>query len=90
MSFLEANSWWRCPDCNTENVQQLTFFTSYKIKEYPLDTWTLEECENCKHNFYVDITEPSPYCFKLDRGRCKNDYIKDMVLKADYSKLTIL
>jgi hypothetical protein len=89
MSWVEAFSYWRCPNCNHENTYSLAWKELYRFKEYPHDTWTKETCDNCGKEYYVDITEPNPYCFRMNRGKCKNDYVRDMVVDIN-EKLTLV
>ena len=86
--WIEHYSHWRCPDCQQENVYSLYWQPRYKFEEFPDDTYTKEVCEKCGKQYYVNTREPNPYCFKMNRGKCKNDYIKDMVLSVE-EKLTI-
>lgn len=89
MSMCDIFSWWRCPNCQQENRYNLTWQHFYKFKEFPDDTYSKEVCDNCKKEYYVNSREPNPYCFRMTRGECKNDYIKDMVLGVN-EKLTIV
>lgn len=73
-------SYWRCPSCDCENEYNLTWQHFYKFKELPDDEYSKEVCRNCSKEYYVDSTEPSPFVFRINKGKCKNDYIKDMVL----------
>ncbi len=89
MSMCDWYSCWRCPNCQKENVYSLSWQHYYKFKEFPDDVYSKEVCKNCMKEYYVNPTEPNPYCFKMTRGECKNDYIKDMVLDVN-EKLTIV
>lgn len=61
----------------------------FEFKEYPKEEYSRERCEYCGKEYYVSSSEPNPYCFRMDRGACKNDYIKNLVLDVD-DKLTIV
>lgn len=89
MSMFDIYSYWRCPSCNHENIYNLTWQHFYRFKELPDDEYSKETCNNCGKEYYVDATEPNPCVFRMSRGRCKNDYVKDMVLDVD-AKLTIV
>lgn len=88
MSWIEIWSYWRCPNCRQENTYSLSWQDIYKFKEFPDDTYSKEVCHSCKKEYYVNSREPNPYCFRMDKGKCKNDYIRDMVLDVN-EKLTI-
>jgi hypothetical protein len=60
-----------------------------EFKEIPNEEYSKEKCSNCGKEYYVNSNEPNPYCFKMDKGKCKNDYIKNMVLSTD-EKLTVV
>ena len=89
MSWSDIFSYWRCPSCEHENEYNLTWQHFYRFKELPDDVYSKESCELCGTEYYVDSTEPNPSVFRMNRGRCKNDYVKDMVLSLD-SNLTII
>ena len=87
--MCDIYSHWRCPRCNNENEYNLTWQHFYKFKELPDDEYSKEECKNCGKEYYVNSREPNPYCFRMDKGKCKNDYIKNMVFDIN-EKLTII
>ena len=89
MSWVDEFSYWRCPNCDSENKYNLTWQHFYKFKELPDDDYSKEICECCGKEYYVDRTEPNPFVFRMNRGLCKNDYVKDMVLDIDCG-LTII
>ena len=89
MSWVDIFSYWRCPNCDHENEYNLTWQHFYKFKELPDDEYSKETCKNCGKEYYVDSTEPSPFVFRMNRGLCKNDYVKDMVLDVN-KNLTIV
>lgn len=89
MSMYDVFSYWRCPKCNHENEYNLTWQHFYKFKELPNERYSKEECENCGKEYYVNEREPNPYVFRMNRGKCKNDYIKNMVIDTD-EKLTVV
>lgn len=89
MSWIDVFSYWRCPNCGRENRYNLTWQHFYQFKELPDDKYSKETCGHCGREYYVDETEPNPLCFRMDRGRCKNDYVKDMVLDVN-ANLTIV
>ena len=89
MSFVDVFSYWRCPNCQQENEYNLTWQHFYEFAEYPNEKHSKEKCSHCGKEYYVSETEPNPYCFRMNRGRCKNDYIRDLVLSID-EKLTIV
>lgn len=89
MSWCDIWSYWRCPNCNNENRYNLTWQHFMEFKEIPHEKYSKERCDHCGKEYYVNNKEPNPYCFKMDRGKCKNDYIKDMVISFD-EKLTII
>lgn len=89
MSWVDVWSSWRCPNCQQENTYSLSWQHFYEFKEFPDDFYSKEVCRNCKKEYYVNAREPNPYCFRMNRGKCKNDYIKDMVLDIN-EKLTIV
>lgn len=89
MSICDIISYWRCPYCGQENSYNLTWQHFFKFKEIPNEAYSKEKCEHCGKEYYVSETEPNPYCFKMDRGRCKNDYVKDLVIDTN-EKLTII
>lgn len=88
MSQCDINSYWRCPNCSTENKYNLTWQHYYVFNEMPNNEYSKEKCSCCGKEYYVDKSEPNPYCFRMNRGRCKNDYIKDMVIEIN-TNLTI-
>lgn len=88
MSFCDVYSYWRCPNCETENEYNLTWQHFYMFKEIPDEPYSKEKCACCGKEYYVNAKEPNPYCFRMDRGKCKNDYIKNMVIDTNES-LTI-
>jgi len=89
MSWVDVFSYWRCPNCEHENKYNLTWQHFYKFAEFPNDEHSREACENCGKEYYVDSKEPNPLVFRMNRGRCKNDYVKDMVLDVN-EKLTVV
>lgn len=89
MSWCDVYSYWRCPNCSHENKYNLTWQHFMEFKEIPNEEYSKEKCSNCGKEYYVNNTEPNPYCFKMDKGKCKNDYIKNMVLSTD-EKLTVV
>ena len=82
MSMCDVFSCWRCPNCDQENVYNLTWQHFYEFKELHGE-FSKEKCKYCGEEYYVSSSEPNPCCFRMDRGRCKNDYIKDLVLSLD-------
>lgn len=88
MSLCDVFSYWRCPSCEHENEYNLTWQHYYKFKEID-GYYSKETCRNCGKEYWVDSSEPNPFVFRMNRGRCKNDYIKDMVLDTN-EKLTIV
>lgn len=80
MSFCDMYSYWRCPSCQNENVYSLTWQHFYEFHELPEEIYSKEKCAHCGKEYYVNSSEPNPYCFKAYRGKCKNDYIKNMVI----------
>ena len=89
MSMCDIYSCWRCPNCQQENEYNLTWQHFYKFKEFPDDEYSKEKCYHCGKEYYVNSREPNPYCFRMNRGKCKNDYVKDMVLDIN-DKLTVI
>ena len=89
MSAVDIFSWWRCPNCDHANKYNLTWQHFYEFKEIPDEPYSKEKCVKCGKEYYVSSTEPNPYCFRMDRGPCKNDYVKDLVLDTNL-KLTIV
>jgi hypothetical protein len=89
MSWDDIFSYWRCPNCRQENVYNLTWQYFYEFKEVPNESYSKEKCNHCGKEYYVSDTEPNPYCFRMNRGKCKNDYIRDLVLDVN-EKLTIV
>lgn len=89
MSLVESYSYWRCPGCEIENKQRLTWKHVLKFKEIPDEEYSIEKCSNCGKEYYVNLSDPNPYCFKMNRGPCKNDYVKNLVIDAN-EKLTIV
>lgn len=89
MSLFESYSYWRCPKCGKENKQTLIWKRFYKFKEFETEEYSKEECEHCGKEYYVSKGEPNIYCFKTNKGRCKNDYIKNMVIDIN-TKVTIV
>ena len=89
MSWYDIWSYWRCPNCEQENRYNLTWQCFYEFKEIPNEKYSKEKCNHCGKEYYVNSNEPNPYCFKMDKGKCKNDYIKDFVIDTD-EKLTII
>lgn len=89
ISWADIFNYWRCPNCQHENEYNLTWQHFYEFDEYPNEGHSKETCSNCGKEYYVSETEPNPYCFRMDRGRCKNDYVRDLVLSVD-EKLTIV
>lgn len=89
MSMTDIYSWWRCPNCQEPNRYNLTWQHFYKFAELPNDRYSKEKCQYCGKEYYVDATEPGYWCFRLTKGPCKNDYVRDMVLDLD-TKLTII
>ena len=89
MSWVDVFSYWRCPNCSTENEYNLTWQHYFEFKEVPGEEYSKEKCSCCGKEYYVNNKEPNPYCFRMNKGRCKNDYIKDMVLDTS-EPLTII
>lgn len=89
MSWCDIYSYWRCPNCNNENRYNLTWQHFYKFKELPNEEYSKEKCNHCGKEYYVNSNEPNPYCFKMNKGKCKNDYIKNMVVDIN-EKLTLV
>ena len=87
MSQCDIFSYWRCPNCRQENEYNLTWQHFFEFSEI-CGTFSKEKCEYCDKEYYVNSSEPNLYHFRTNRGRCKNDYIKKMVLSID-EKLTI-
>ena len=89
MSWASTESHWRCPICDTDNKYYNNGWTPYiEFKEYPKERYTREKCKWCGKEYFVSESEPNPYYFKMNRGACKNDYIKDLVLSTN-RKLTM-
>ena len=89
MSFIDVFSYWRCPSCKHENKYNLTWQHFMEFKEIPNETYSKEICNCCGKEFFVNAGEPNPICFTTNKGKCKNDYIKNMVIDAS-NKLTIV
>ena len=89
MSWCDIYSYWRCPNCSNENRYNLTWQHFYKFKELPDEKYSKEKCDHCGKEYYVNSNEPNPYCFKMNKGKCKNDYIKNMVVDIN-EKLTLV
>lgn len=89
MSFMDVFSYWRCPNCQQENEYSLSYQHFYVFDEYPNENHSKEKCRYCGKEYYVSEKEPNSYCFRMNRGKCKNDYVKDLVLSVD-EKLTIV
>lgn len=89
MSWCDIWSYWRCLNCNNENEYNLIWQHFYKFKEIPHEKYSKEKCKHCGKEYYVGESEPNPYCFKMDKGRCKNDYVKNLVIDVN-EKLTIV
>lgn len=89
MSMCDIYSYWRCPKCKSENEYNLTWQHFYKFKEIPDEEYSKESCKNCGKKYYVNSREPNPLVFKMNRGRCKNDYVMNMVLDVN-AKLTVV
>lgn len=87
MSQCDIFSYWRCPNCDQENEYNLTWQHFFEFNEIHGE-FSKEKCKHCDKEYYVSSSEPNPYCFRMNRGRCKNDYIKDLVLSID-ENLTI-
>ena len=45
--------------------------------------YSRETCSSCNKEYYVDASEPNLFCFRRHNSRCKNDYIKDLVVSTD-------
>lgn len=88
MSWCDVYSYWRCPSCESENKYNLTWQHFYVFKEIPDERYSKEKCAYCGKECYVNDKEPNPFCFRMDRGKCKNDYVKDMVIDTN-ENLTI-
>lgn len=54
-----------------------------RYKEIPLELYSAAKCCHCGKQYYVAESNPDPLVFKMDRGMCKNDYIRDLVLPED-------
>ena len=89
MSWCSSSSFWRCSNCKHENEYELTWQHFYNFKEIHDEDYSKEKCEHCGKEYYVSKSEPNPYCFRMDRGKCKNDYVKDLVIDTNV-KLTIV
>ena len=87
MSMFDIISYWRCPKCQHENRYNLTWQKYYQFKEVEDVDYSDEICVNCGTSFWVGKSEPQINCFPsmLKRGasRCKNDWIKNLVLSKD-------
>ena len=92
MSWMSVLSYWRCQNCQTENQYDLTWQHFYEFKEIPNEMYSIEKCKCCGKEYYVSETEPNPLCFKMNRGPCKNDYVKDLVMDIEEAnnKFTII
>lgn len=86
MSWCDIWSYWRCPNCGHTNRYNLTWQHFITFKEFD-EEYSLEECDCCSKSYYVGRSEPDPFCFKMDKGPCKNDYIKNLVIDTS-EKLT--
>lgn len=89
MSWCDIYSYFRCPNCKQENKYNLTWQHFYEFKEIPYEVYSKEKCKYCGNEYYVSSNEPNPFCFKIDKGRCKNDYIKNLVIGTN-KNLTIV
>ena len=87
MSWVDRSSYWKCPSCDCENEQRLTWQHWHKFKEIPDEVYSKEQCKHCGKEYYVSESEPKPWAFKLDKGKCKN--IKDLVIDVN-EKLTLI
>ena len=83
MSWCDIYSYWRCPNCSNENRYNLTWQHFMEFEEIPHKEYSKEKCEHCGKEYYVGKGEPNPNSFKMDKGKCKNDYIKNMVLDVN-------
>ena len=84
MSFMDVVSYWRCPNCNSANELHHGWRSWIRYRELPMEMYTAEKCDQCGRQYYVAESNPDPIVFKMDRGRCKNDYIRDLVLPEDH------
>ena len=82
MSQCDIYSYWRCPNCDQENEYNLTWQHFFEFNEI-YGQFSKEKCKYCNKEYYVSSSEPNPYCFRMNRGKCKNDYVKDLVLSID-------
>lgn len=87
MSWIDTYSHYRCPNCGMEVLYNTSHPVLYKAKETPGEEYTLEKCPFCGEEYYVNISEPNNLVFGNTLGKCKNDYIKNLVM--DKKTLTI-
>lgn len=88
MSCVSVESHWRCPNCNTDNTYYNNGWMGLEFKEYPGEEYQEKKCKWCGKEYYVSNSEPNPFVFRMNKGACKNDYIKNLVISKD-EKLTM-
>ena len=81
MGWFDTYSNYRCHDCGMEIRYNTSHPVLYKAKETPGEEYTLETCPCCGEEYYVNISEPNHMVFGITLGKCKNDYIKNLVMR---------
>lgn len=90
MSMCDVFSCWRCPNCNKENIYNLTWQHYFVFEEYPDDKYSRETCESCEKEYYINSMEPNPiYLYGNEIIKCKNDFVENPVIDIG-EKLTIV
>ena len=58
MSFVDVVSYWRCPNCNSENELHHGWRSWIRYNELPMEMYTAEKCAQCGKQYYVAESEP--------------------------------